>query len=55
MPVLDVYKRQHLLLAVGIGKAVGLGLDGRDKGKCPPVHIAVSDTHLIVKAIEAQQ
>ena len=29
----------HLLLAVCIGKAVGLVLDGRDKGECPPVHI----------------
>ena len=28
-----------LLLAVGVGKAVGLVLDGRDKGECPPVHI----------------
>ena len=28
----------HLLLAVGIGKAVGLILDGRDEGKGAPVH-----------------
>ena len=29
----------HLLLAIGIGKAMGLVLNGRDKGKGAPVHV----------------